>query len=96
MDGVLISGSAVMNLTSIHEDTSSIPGLPQQVKGSGTAVSNCVGCRRSLDLVLMWLWCKPEATAPIQLLAWELPYAASAPLKRQKEKLIDMYAVYGY
>ena len=32
-------GSAVMNLTSIHEYVSSIPGPTQWVKGSGIAVS---------------------------------------------------------
>jgi len=36
--------------------------------------------------VLLWLWCGPVATAPIQPLAWEPPYAMSAALKRQKKK----------
>ena len=39
------------------------------------AVSCGVGCRHSEDLVLLWLWCRPAATALIQLLAWEPPYA---------------------
>ena len=38
-------GSAVTNLTCIHEDTDSIPGLAQCVKGSGFAVSCGVGRR---------------------------------------------------
>ena len=29
--------------------------------------------------------CRPAATALIQPLAWELPYAAGAALKRQKQ-----------
>ena len=37
-----------------------------------------VGHRRGSDLVLLWLWCGPAATAPIRPLAWELPYAAGA------------------
>ena len=33
------------------------------------------------DLTLLWLWHGLEATAPIQLLAWEPPYATNAALK---------------
>ena len=44
---------------------------------------SCGGdCRHGLDLVLLWLWCRPAATAPIQPLAWELPYAAGVALKK--------------
>ena len=35
-----------------------------------------VGCRRSSNPELLWLWRRPVATAPIQPLAWEPPYAA--------------------
>ena len=45
-----------------------------------------VGRRRSWDLVLLWLWCRPAATAPIRLLAWEPPYAGGAALKKKKKK----------
>ena len=47
-----------------------------------------VGCRRGSVPVLLWLWQRPVATAPIQPLAWEPPYAAGAALemaKRQKK-----------
>ena len=48
---------------------------------------NCgVGCKRGLDPVLLWLWPRPTAAALIQLLAWELPYAADKALKRKKKK----------
>ena len=37
-----------------------------------------VGCRRGWDPVLLWLWHRLAATAPIRPLAWEPPYAAGA------------------
>ena len=48
-----------------------------------------VGCRRSPDLALLWLWCRLAATALIRPLAWEPPYAAGSALekaKRQQQK----------
>ena len=45
-----------------------------------------VVCRRGPDLVLLWLWCRPAATAPIRPLTWEPPYASSAALKSKKRK----------
>ena len=53
---------------------------------SGIAISSGIGCRCGLDPVLLWLLCRPAATAPIRPLAWAPPYAASATLKRQKKK----------
>ena len=43
-----------------------------------------VGCRCGSDLA--WLWQRPAAVALIRLAAWELPYAAGADLKKQKQK----------
>ena len=42
-----------------------------------------VVCRYGLYLALLWLWHRPVATAPIQLLAWETPYATGAALKKR-------------
>ena len=49
-------------------------------------MSGDVGNRHGSDLVLLWLWRRPAAIAPIQPLAWELPYAAGMALKGQKTK----------
>ena len=35
---------------------------------------------------MLWLWCRPAATAPIQPLAWEPSYTRGTALRRQKEK----------
>ena len=53
---------------------------------SDTAMSCGVGCTRSLDLALVWLWRRSAATARIWPLAWEPLYAASTALKRWKKK----------
>ena len=50
-----------------------------------------IGQKSGSDPELLWLWCRPSATAPIQSLAWEPPYAAGAAQemeKRQKNKKI--------
>ena len=44
-----------------------------------------IDCRHGSS-VLLWLWCRPAAVAPIQPLAWELPYAMGVDLKKQKKK----------
>ena len=36
--------------------------------------------------MLLWLWCRPAAAAPIQPLAWELLCAIGAALKKKKKK----------
>ena len=45
-----------------------------------------IDCRLGLDPVLLWLWRRLTATAPIGPLAWEPPYALGAALKDKKTK----------
>ena len=48
---------------------------------------NCgVGHRHSLGLVLLWLWCRPAATALIRPLAWEFPCATGVALENAKRQ----------
>ena len=54
--------------------------------GSGVALSCGVGHRRGSDPMLLWLWYRRAAVVPTQPLAWELPYAAGAALKRPPPK----------
>ena len=54
------------------------------------AMSCGVGHRCSSDPALLWLWCRPGATAPIQSLALEPPYAIATALKRQKKRIISL------
>ena len=49
-----------------------------------------VGRRRGADPVLLWLWCRPAATAPIRPLAFEHPYAAGEALKKKKKERNEM------
>ena len=55
------------------------------VWGSFVAMSCGISCSFSSDPSLLWLWCRPADVSPIWLLAWELPYPASAALKRKKK-----------
>ena len=53
---------------------------------------NCaVGHRHGSDLALLWLWCRPAATSPIQPLAWKPSYSMGAAIKKPKEGVFFFY-----
>ena len=66
---------------------------------SGLTIWRCrelwCGSQMRSDPALLWFWRRPVATAPIQPLAWEPPYAVGAAQiksnnnKRQKKKKIQ-------
>ena len=81
-------GTKESNLTSIHEGR--FDPWPHLVgQGSGIAVSCGINLRCGSGLVLLWLWCRPAAIAPIRPPAWELSYAlrtALGQIKKKKER----------
>ena len=56
---------------------------------SGLKIWDCcklgVGHSCGSDPVLLWLWYRPAAAAPIQPLAWKFPYATSAAIKKKNQ-----------
>ena len=66
------------------QSLASLSGLGIQSCGELYVAMSCgVGHWRSLDPGFLFLWFRQAATAPIQLLAWELPYAMGEALKRK-------------
>ena len=72
-----------MNPTRNHEVAGSVPALVQWVDDPALPLSCGVGCR-GLDPALLWLWRRLVATALIQPLAWEPPYAMGAAQEKAK------------
>ena len=68
--GSFCCDSGVMNPSSIHED-----GVQSLASLSGLRILRCSE-----------LWCRSAVTAPIQLLAQELPWATGVALRKKKKK----------
>ena len=62
------------------------PRSGSERQGSSSVGSCGVGHRCGSDPVLLWLWGRPAAVAPIRPLAWEPPYATGAVLKEKQKK----------
>ena len=60
-------------------------------QGPSIDVSCGVGCRHSSDPVLLWLWCRLAAGAPIGPLALDPPYAAGVAVKKQNKKRMEQW-----
>ena len=52
--------------------------------GSGVAANCGVDRRCGSDPVLLWLWCRPAVTSPVQPLAMGTPIAEKKSRKRKK------------
>ena len=48
----------------------------------------CVVHRHGSDSALLWLWCRLASVAPVQPLAWELPYVKGVALKNEGKKKV--------
>ena len=79
--GVPVVAQWVKTLTSIHKDVGLTPGSTQWVKDPAHAAAEVIDVA---DTVLLSHWL--AATAPIQPLAWKIPYATGVALKRKKKK----------
>ena len=80
----------VKNPTSIHENADLIPGFPQWVKG---LACHKLWCRLQMRLgsLLLQLWHKLAAAAPVQPVAWELPYAIGVAPQKNSSKQFNTF-----
>ena len=75
----------LMNLTRNHE-----AAVQSLALLSGLRIPHCcelcgVSHRHGSDPALLWLWCRPVATALIRSLASEPPHAAGVALEKTKQ-----------
>ena len=86
----LTTGSSCCDATETNLLVSVRMPVPSLALLSGLGIQHCVscgaGCRCGSDPMLLCLWCRVAAAAPIQPLACELPHAVHADLKSKKNK----------
>ena len=82
--GCSCHGSALMNMTSFHENACSIPGLTKWVRDL-VLLWAVFWVTYVAHSTLLWLWYRLEAVALIWPLAWELLYATGSALKEQQQ-----------
>ena len=76
----------LMNPIRNHGVAGSTPCLTQWVKDLALPMSYGVGHRCGSDPILLWLWHRLAAIAPIRPLAWEPPYAVGIALEKTKRQ----------
>ena len=64
--------------------------------GIRAEVSCGIDCRCGSDPTLLWLWHRLVASAMIEPLAWEPPYAGGAALKKKGTWQGSLIKVYAY
>ena len=85
VQGLLMSKALKFKQTFFKKSTHRVPVMAQWLKNP-TRNYEVEGLFPGLaqwvrDLMLLWLWCRPAAIAPIGPLAWEPPYAVGTAPK---------------